>query len=236
VRTQRISRVLKEAKRSQMTAKCDTVPPCRQPDDLFSQLVRKIVIHEHRGALRELAAALGLSYGALYNRLNGRAEFNPREINMLLRELADSRLVDCLLSGSAFVAIRKPEVRAPRSGEDVVNLALSCAVETLSAVHATVDAIRGADLNREREIEIEQFICRAQRNLSLLQVALSEARRKQAPTEELASRDDQTGKIPVDHPNRYVERRAPRSEHPRNKPLVNGVSTRSLAGILDGAQ
>src|ERR1700722_15987255 len=101
-----------------MTAICSAAPPCRRPDELFSQLVRKIVIYEHRGALRELATALGLSYGALYNRLSGRAEFNPREINMLLRELADPRLVDCLLAGSVFVAIRKPENPAPRSGKD----------------------------------------------------------------------------------------------------------------------
>jgi hypothetical protein len=178
-----------------MKSTCSTVQTYRQSDELFSQIVRKIVIYEHRGALRELAAALGLSYGALYNRLNSRAEFNPREINMLLRELADHRLVDCLLSGTAFVAIRKPENSAPRSGEDVVDIALSCAVETLAAVQATVEAIKGSDLDQERCIEIEGFICGAQRKLSLLQVALSEGCRVNGRAEVVMPRDEREDKI-----------------------------------------
>lgn len=160
-----------------MKSKCSSVPTCQPQDDRFSQLVRKIVIHEQRGALRELAEALGLSYGAMYNRLNNRAEFNPREITMLLRELPDHRLVDCLLSGSPFVAIRKPESPAPRSEADIVDVAFSCAMETLAAVQATVEAIRGSILDRKRGVEIEASICRAQDKLSLLQLALSEAGR-----------------------------------------------------------
>ncbi len=230
--TGRYSPEFKEAERSQMKAKFSVVSTYRQPDDLFSQLVRKIVIHEHRGALRELAAALGLSYGALYNRLNGRAGFNPREINMLLRELADPRLVDCLLAGSSFVAIRKPETPAPRPGEDVVNLALSCAADTLTAVQAAVDAIRGSELDRERGIEIEEFICRAHRNLSLLQVALSE--RGKGPPESLAGQAIAAAEKPT---ARLTEQRASaRLEPTQNKLRMNGVNARSLEEMLGRAQ
>jgi hypothetical protein len=177
-----------------MKTKCSEVSPCRRPDEQFSQVVRKIVIYERRGALRELAAELGLSYGALYNRLNGRAEFNPREINMLLRKLADSRLVDCLLADSTFVAIRKPEIPVPQSGEDLVDIALSCATETFLAIQATIEAVRGSGLDRKRGIEIEGSICRAQQKLSLLQVVLSEAGRVKQLAEVVPPGDERDDK------------------------------------------
>jgi hypothetical protein len=216
-----------------METQYSVAPMCRQPRDLFSQLVRKIVIHEQRGALRELAVALGLSYGAMYSRVNSRAEFNPSEINMLLRELPDPRLVDCLLAGSAFVAIRKPESHVPRSGADVVDIALSCAMETLTAVQATVEAIRGSCLDRERGVEIEGIICRAQEKLSLLQVALSEAGRTNRLVETVAPLDG--------HADKTTARQTyGRAEHPKSngseqtgsRLVSEEASGRLLTGVL----
>ena len=213
-----------------MTAICSAAPPCRRPDELFSQLVRKIVIYEHRGALRELATALGLSYGALYNRLSGRAEFNPREINMLLRELADPRLVDCLLAGSVFVAIRKPENPAPRSGKDVVDIAMSCAVDTLTAVQAIVEAVRGSGLDRERGLEIEGFVSQAQRKLSLLQVVLAECGRVNGPPEAMAPDNEQEGKTVQGRSHRRTEKSGSGSLEPaKNEPPIDEASVRFLA-------
>src|ERR1019366_2621166 len=156
-----------------------TSPPRRvtephQPDE-FSRLVRKIVIHERRGLSRERGETLGLSYGAFYNRLNGRAEFNPREISMVLRELVDSRLVDCLLVGTGFRGLRQPDAPAPRSDGDLTGLALSCAIETLNAVRATIGALQGRHMDRQNGIKIETIICDAQRELSSLQLALLDA-------------------------------------------------------------
>lgn len=205
----------------------------QQSGDLFSQLVRKIVIHEHRGALRELAEALGLSYGAMYSRVNSRAEFNPREINMLLRELPDHRLVDCLLDGSPFVAIRKPESAVPQSGDDVVNIAFACAMETLTAVQATVEAIRESVLDRKRGIEIEEIVCRAREKLSLLQVALSEAGRTTQLAETVGRLDEAADQSVKDRT--YARQERPGSnayEQIGSRPLTEQASGRLLTGIF----
>jgi hypothetical protein len=216
-----------------MKTKHSVSPTCRQPRDLFSQLVRRIVIHERRGALRELAEALGLSYGAMYSRVNSRAEFNPSEINLLLRELPDPRLVDCLLAGSGFAVIRKPESFTPRSGADIMDLALSCAVETLTAVRATVEATKGSCLDRERAIEIEGSVCRAQEKLSVLQVALAEAGRTDLLAEIVAHQDGHTDKPAPCRPNGRAEQ--PGANQPGQtvtRPLFEDVTGRLLTGVL----
>ena len=145
-----------------------------RPCDPFSQLVRKIVLREHRGVLRELADLVGLSYGALYNRLNGRAEFNPREINILLRELDDRRLVDCLLEGTRFHATVHAEGAAPVPAEEALRLVLSYAAETLSVVRATIDMSRTGGMDRRLSVEIEYTFLRMQQELVQLRESLSE--------------------------------------------------------------
>ena len=152
-------------------------PPDGRHRDEFSQLVRKIVIYEHRGVLGKLASALGLSYGAFYNRLNGRGAFDPHEVNLLLHELEDPRLVDCLLSGTEFQALRKTSTFGAHSDRDVIEIALSCALKTLNAVQATVQAITCSGFDRENSMQIETTMGHAQHELSMLQFALSEVDR-----------------------------------------------------------
>jgi hypothetical protein len=105
----------------------------KPPASEFSQLVHKIVIVERRGILRDLATTLGLTYGAFYNRLIGRAEFNPREINLLLRELADPRLATYLMSGTGFFAIHSnnPSLYVIDNLDDLIK-AVTFALETLT--------------------------------------------------------------------------------------------------------
>ncbi len=118
----------------------------KQPDE-FSQLVHKIVIHERRGILKDIAAALNLSYGAFHNRLIGRAEFNPREINLLLRELADPRLGECLFAGTGFRAI--PHRWDSDSDLEVVINALTFVIEALKAKR-TENVLEDAAMTPER--------------------------------------------------------------------------------------
>jgi len=138
----------------------------------FSQVVRGIVIHERRGALRDIAATLGLSYGAFYNRLTGRAEFNPREINVLIKELADPRLVESLLKGTGFRGLRVTAAGSRRPEREVLDIAMSCALESLNIVRVTMDALKNHDLGRDKSLEIEGIISHAQNELSSLQLAL----------------------------------------------------------------
>jgi hypothetical protein len=103
--------------------------------DDFSQLAHKIVIHEKRGSLKDLATVLGLTYTAFYNRLIGRAEFNPREINLLIRELADPRLGECLLAGTGFRSIQQGWNSTTTDDQDldIVISALTFVIEALQA-------------------------------------------------------------------------------------------------------
>jgi hypothetical protein len=151
--------------------------------DEFSQLLRKIVIHERRGVLKELAASLGLSYGAFYNRLKGRAEFNPHEINILLRELPDTRLVDCLLAGTDFQVLRKPADPSQDQDRDITEIALSSGARTLAAIGATLDGLGHRGLDRALVIHIEAMICDAQQQLQALKAALARIGERAPPTE-----------------------------------------------------
>jgi hypothetical protein len=155
----------------------------KQRSDEFSQLLRKIVIHEQRGVLKELAASLGLSYGAFYNRLKGRAEFNPHEINILLRELPDTRLVDCLLAGTDFQVLRKPADPSQDSDRDITEIALASGARTLAAVGATLDGLGHRGLDRALVIHIEAMICDAQQQLQALKAALARIGERAPPTE-----------------------------------------------------
>jgi hypothetical protein len=148
----------------------------RSSDDPFTQLVRKIVIHERRGMLRELARLAGLSYGAFYNRLNGRAEFNPREINMLLRQLDDWRLVDCLLDGTTFHVIRQQDLDAGGMNDDVLTVALACATDTLDAVRTTLDASRKGAVPGDDRARIDHMFLRIQIELQRLRELLTRGR------------------------------------------------------------
>jgi hypothetical protein len=81
--------------------------------DGFRRIAYKIVIVERRGMARHLANLLEMSYGAFYNRLVGRAEFTPHQINVLYRELGDIRLAECLFVGTKFRAMRTDGSKEP---------------------------------------------------------------------------------------------------------------------------
>jgi hypothetical protein len=103
------------------------------PPSLFHRLVYKIVIQERRGISHRVADSLNISYGAFYNRMIGRADFNPEQINLLLRELADPRLCDCLLSGTG-IDFRLTKKWGNTDLEALQN-ALTFATETVQALN-----------------------------------------------------------------------------------------------------
>ncbi len=138
----------------------------------FAKLVRQILIREQRASAREVAAALGLSYGALHNRLNGRAQFNPDEITRLLCELRDIRLVDCLLGQSGFLAVRSPETGEPHLDRTAAEIGFVCVKEVLSSLQGITDSAARHSLDRTQRAEIDEHIHSAQRELAALQLAL----------------------------------------------------------------
>jgi len=138
----------------------------------FAKLVRQILINERRASAREVAASLGLSYGALYNRLNGRAQFSPDEITRLLCELRDIRLVDCLLRQSGFLAVRSPEPGENHLDRTASRIGFACVAEVLSALQGITDSAALHSLEQMQRVEIEDHIHNAQRGLATLQLAV----------------------------------------------------------------
>jgi len=138
----------------------------------FAKLVRRILIKERRASAREVATSLGLSYGALHNRLNGRAQFNPDEITRLLPELRDVRLADCLLGQSGFLAVQSPVTGENHLDRTASRIGFSCGAEVLSALQGITDSTALHSLERMQRAEIEDHIHNAQRGLAILQLAL----------------------------------------------------------------
>jgi len=138
----------------------------------FAKLVRQILIKERRASARDVAASLGLSYGAFHNRLNGRAQFSPDEITRLLCELGDVRLVDCLLGQSGFLAVRSPVSTQNHLDRTASKIGFSYVAEVLSALQGITDSTALHSLERMQRSEIEDHIRNAQRGLAALQLAL----------------------------------------------------------------
>jgi phage tail protein X len=138
----------------------------------FAKLVRQILIKERRASAREVAASLGLSYGAFHNRLNGRAHFSPDEITRLLCELDDIRLADCLLGQSGFLAVRSPVTGENHIDRTASKLGFSCVAEVLSALQGITDSVALHYFERKQRAEIEEHVRNAQRGLAALQLAL----------------------------------------------------------------
>src|SRR5208283_2696153 len=120
----------------------------------FAKLVRQILIKERGASAREVAASLGLSYGALHNRLNGRAQFSPDEITRLLCELHDVRLVDCLLGQSGFLAVRPPVVGANHPEQTASSIGFGCVAEVLAALQGVTDSAAVYSLARMHRAEV----------------------------------------------------------------------------------
>jgi hypothetical protein len=77
------------------------------PDGLAG-LVSRILLTEVGVRPRDLAYALGLSYGALHARLTGHAAFLPDDLKRLFQSYPEPRIADYLLAGTRFVTIKRP--------------------------------------------------------------------------------------------------------------------------------
>lgn len=106
----------------------------------FAAIVHRALVRERRRPMRDVAAALGLSYAAFHARVSGRVAFSPTEVSRLLHELPDMRLVDCLLRHTRFVAFERPSpARADGAGG-----ALQAAAAAMEALAGLVAGLAGA--------------------------------------------------------------------------------------------
>ncbi len=127
----------------------------------FARLIHQILVIEKKQPLQHIAEKLGMPYPTFYARVKGRVAFNAEEIKHLIRELGDIRLVDYLLKGSDFLAVKMPRHRA-------------CIQDREQQLHAAVTAVKEAALMLD---SLEQDELEKDRHMEKLQTHLTEAER-----------------------------------------------------------
>ena len=132
----------------------------------FARLAYRLLVEERQAPVRDVAAAMGLSYGALYARLRGRVPFRPEEVRTMVTMVPDPRLVEHLLAGTPFACI--PRVPAAvLAADDGVREALA---ESLRDALEVLDDIRdGSVADAEgigrRLLEAERALAHLRRTL-----------------------------------------------------------------------
>ena len=139
----------------------------------FARMARRILIQERRASVKDVAASLGISTGALHNRLNGRAHFTPDEISRLMLDLNDTRLADCLLRPAGFVAIRPPPPDSRHLSRRAEDAGLDCIAQVAAALRAIAEGAGGTCPRGARRDEIEAHIENGQRALASMRLTLN---------------------------------------------------------------
>lgn len=146
----------------------------------FAALVHRILVVERRRPVREVAEALGMKYATFYARMIGRVPFDADEINAVLREVRDERLVDCLLAETGFIGVRRGDDPGPPSrGHNVgpVENALHALEQSVGIVREVSCACADGGLKADVCERIEDHLVEAERGLAGLRVNLREPAR-----------------------------------------------------------
>lgn len=145
----------------------------------FAALVHHLLVAEKRRPVKDVATALGMKYATFYARMIGRVPFDPDEINALLREVPDHRLVDCLLADTAYIAVPRPP-EAPkadaRENTGIVQHALQSAAESFGILREMTLVLDDGVLAAEARERITAHIHEAERGLAALRWRLTHDR------------------------------------------------------------
>ncbi len=138
----------------------------------FARLVHRILVVEKRHELRRIAERLGMPYATFYARVKGRVAFGAGEINQLLRELGDVRLVDKLLEGTGFLAVRMVgRRRVPGGGHEQQLRAVVTAVKETALLLHSLERERSVDGQQRRGHTLDH-LREAERALAAVRAAL----------------------------------------------------------------
>ncbi len=143
----------------------------------FAPLLHQILVRERRHSMREVADALGMSYAAFHARVIGRVPFSPGEINTLLREVCDIRLVDALLRHTRFSALERPQPGGSSGGMNAQGTALLALQEIVGALKDMAPDGGPSALDAATVERIDAHLNEAQRALATLRLALTQVSR-----------------------------------------------------------
>ncbi len=140
----------------------------------FAALAHAAIIVEQRYPLEETAAALGLTYHALYARLSNRVAFSAEEIRALVTAAPDPRFVAYLLRGTPFVAADRLPPEA-ETAETIHRGATRLVIEATDVLEAVETALRDGRLDHREARHIRNEVEVAERALATLRERLRRA-------------------------------------------------------------
>ena len=138
----------------------------------FAEATRQILVVEKKYPMALTAQAMGMEYATLYSRVTGRTPFRPEEINSLLIEAPDVRLIDALLQDTVYVAVERPTANGWGDAREIMSASLQSVQEVLKAVmvmNSAADKARWSEGDRSR---IEAHIQEAESSLARVRLGL----------------------------------------------------------------
>jgi hypothetical protein len=139
----------------------------------FAELLRHILILEKQQPLKQVAAALGMTVHAFCARLRNGGRLDPDDVAILLREVADERLLRWFFAGSGLLLVKHTIVLPGGSNMTLLERVVTCAVGAIAAICDLADTMESGTPNGQQKAMIEERLDHAQAALLSIKLHLA---------------------------------------------------------------
>ncbi len=143
------------------------------PRDSFGDLLRQILVFEKRQSLQGVATALGMTSRDFCSRLRNGGRFDPDEVAIILREVADERLRQWFFAGGGLLLVKHAIVLQDNSNLTVRQRLIASAVDAISAICCLADMLEACILEDPQKAVIEQHFDHVMAELLSIKLQLS---------------------------------------------------------------
>ena len=143
------------------------------PPASFADLLRHILILEKQQPLQHVAAALGMTVRAFCTRLRNGGRLDPDDVAILLREIADERLLRWFFAGSGLLLVKHTIVLPGSSNMTLLERVVTCAVGAVAAICDLADTMDTGTPNGQQKAMIEERLDHAQAALLSIKLHLA---------------------------------------------------------------
>ena len=133
--------------------------------EAFGALVKKAISYSERHNITSVAAAMGMTYQAFYQRLDGRTAFSADEIRRLIACFPDASIVSYLLRGTAFIAADRVDPDRSHEEEKIYKAVHRTVLEASDVLRVVDIALRDGKIDHREAITITEQIEEAERSL-----------------------------------------------------------------------
>lgn len=127
----------------------------------FDDLLRHILIVEKRQSLEDVAAALGVTAHAFCSRLRNGGRFDPDDVAVLLRVIADERLPLWLFAGSGLLLVQHTIASPDGSNMTLRQRTAGCAAAAIAIICDLADLLESHELEKLPKAMIETHLDQA---------------------------------------------------------------------------